>query len=300
MKCKCSIRLRLRNADHLDKNSRFVAVVSIWVLQCGVGYDKLKKVEQQNEKSSNLDEILKPIVEALGVGEKIEFKPDPIPDRKRIYDKSLNIIKAEKPIDREKLESVLRDINHNYVLRDHWVNEDGHSANKITGKIGDNVTFDGVWNTINKYVGEYTDHAGINLQTKGKKLSKLNVEYNFGKSALRPHAHEFLPHRQQFAALDNITEIAVTSPAWEKSNGLVTESGEAPKTVRVFHAPDETAHEVVDKLYDTVERSKSVTAVAKKLTEAKLPVAAAEGLVDLIYALAEKSKTNEQDNGREM
>ena len=100
--------------------------------------------------------------------------------------------------------------------------------------------------------------------------------------------------------MNNITEIAVTSPAWEKSNGLVTQSGEAPKTVRVFHAPDEIAQDVVDKLYDTVERSKRIKTVAKKLTEVKLPAAAAEGLVDFIYNLAEKSKTNEQDNGREM
>ena len=255
-------------------------------------------MEQQEKKSPSLDEILKPIAEALK--EKIEFKPDPIPGRKQAIEKDLKIVKSETPIDRKKLESVLQDVDDKYVTQDSWVNEDGHTAQKIGGKIGANVTFDGVWNTINKFVGDYTDNAEIDLQVKGKKLSKLNVEYNFGTSMLRPEKRGVYWEvvGQKFAPLKNITEIAVTSPAWEKSNGIVTQSGEAPQTVRVFHAPDETAHEVVDKLYDTVERSKRIKTVAKKLTEAKLPAAAAEGLVDFIYELAEKSKTNEQDSDR--
>ena len=200
---------------------------------------------------------------------------------------------------REKVEKILFEIGGNKM-------KIYPSQNRQNAKYQQHL-FEGVIGTDVVYYGEqreswqsqpYFDDLILDLKYQGEKLGKIVTENKF------PHYHDAWEMvRSSIYPFDNSTEIKVFSPAWEKGTGLLTTVQERRNQLSVYHAPDETADTVVNRLHDVVTKSKDKVLLTKKLSELNLPSkikikdvdAIAENFVQQIY----KQNTN-ADNDREM
>ena len=171
--------------------------------------------------------------------------------------------------------------------------------------------FEGLIGTDVVYSGEqreslqsqpYFDNLILDMKYQGEKLGKIITENKF------PHyldAWEMV--RSSIYPFDNSTEIKVFSPAWEKGTGLLTTVQERRNQLSVYHAPDETADTVVNRLLDVVTKSKDKALMTKKLSKLNLPSnlkikdvdAISENLVQQIHEQNNGSVKN-TDDGRTM
>ena len=132
----------------------------------------------------------------------------------------------------------------------------------------------------------YFDDLILDLKYQGEKFGRIITKNKF------PHYFDaWRMIRSSVYPFDNSTEIKVVSPAWKKGTGLLTTVKEPRTQLSVYHAPDETADAVVNRLVDIVSKSKDKALLTKKLSELNLPShikikdmdAVAEKLVQQIY-----------------
>lgn len=181
----------------------------------------------------------------------------------------------QKKTNRQKVEDILMVIDSIAEYKPENIeHETNHYVQKISGQIGDDITFNGKkyvrYLQENRFDPDFNPHSELELQSKAKKLSKISTQYKFGfgKKWRYPKINGYGNYCEEtLAPLKNITEITVTSPAWNEENGVTTVTGKGRKKLRVFHGRNETADSLIAEVYDDVVGKQNKMAEVKNLRE---------------------------------
>ena len=164
----------------------------------------------------------------------------------------MNFYDSNQPRKMKIIEKVLAEV---YDCKLPIKNQDGtlsRDENKFFGKLGADVAFYGTRvyanNARSELANEKYPDERIKFLFQKKVFANVNVKHVF-----------ILKNDKQEASL--ATSIQFFSPRCGK-NDMLTKEKEGLKQLQIFHAPDETADEVIDAFYDTIAYS-----MAKRLAD---------------------------------
>ena len=168
-----------------------------------------------------------------------------------------------KKANRKKMEEVLIEIEKNIEFDGPIHKQDGMLF-PFEGTVDNNVRFLGEYfewdccSSINRTEIDLYDH-----NIKICHISKLNGLMSKQES----DANSLNPFGSQ---INEFTDILVSSPDWDPTNGLRTAIEGLVKRLSVYHSQRESADAVVNRVYNAVARSKNKTVNTKKLSRLDL------------------------------
>lgn len=144
--------------------------------------------------------------------------------------------------------------------------------------------FNGKLGSLVDYQGHFWEQGSlqnsgvsIDIQYRDEKLACVQTEHGFIQPGSMPfwtdtYAFDCTPSHLVKPIAD-VTEIKIISPKWTEKDGVcdLIYSKFAVGKLSVAHATDETAGEVMNQLFDIVERSKNHAALVCKLRKLTLP-----------------------------
>lgn len=159
----------------------------------------------------------------------------------------------------QRIQKLLNEIYSRKKVLKNYLVSDTEAEGNFNGKIGTDVAFYGTWTGSSRQMKQADDKYAkerIKLIAAGKIFANFNIKNgvtNFARSAKQVPS----------------TIVQVFSPRCG-DNGHLTKEIEGVNQLQVFHAPDETAEEVLDKIFDTIAYSKAKATYNKVFSQPSL------------------------------
>ena len=184
-------------------------------------------------------------------------------NRQMIHAEFIKIMREEKLKQghlRQKITDVL------LTMQDVWEEQlDQNKSLGFFGYLGDHVTYEGRWSR-----GETEDAEQFHVLLEA--LPHPHAAHSIGRIDVDHGFLRFEPHGQNQAEprikLADSAVITVTSPNWQYADGVKSELPE--ENIRVYHAVDENAIAVVDRICHAITSSQAKAQNAQKRDQLNL------------------------------
>lgn len=159
------------------------------------------------------------------------------------------------------------------------------------GKIGDDLSF------VGQVAGDYTVMGKVKdpcakVFLSDKQTNNMAVLFAYSDTLRNESGTQY----QQ-------KDVRIMTPEWDMNDGVVTDLTEKSQIDRlyVYHARHEKAVDVIDNLYNSVERGLTKAKISKKLKEFNLPKLKLRAVVENIMSIIddEAEHKTSPDNTRE-